>query len=387
MYNFYKKVVVVFLILMVVTALTTCVCLEYAFVRDQLLPAQNSAIPWELTTASDAETGGASTIAVNDSTFTVDFNFNVKNEVQYPYVSYTLAFDDLDNPKQFADLSTYSTLFFRVKCNPENILSFVVYIYDPKITRPAELSTYRIAVAYFSCAAEWTEVEIDMKHLQVPEWWLDSVGLDLSDIGYQLENAMAFSFGISRQTPVNKPSNVKIVDLTLCGWSWRYVFVLSFFVIIVWVGFIYWLYRQHTRRLIDAIQQKVRKDLPLIAYRQLSIESHKDKDKQLILQLIAEEYTDPNLGLDTVVTKLGISRTKINEILKTEVGFTFSAYLNKLRLSEAARLLSENDEINVAEIAYSVGYNNASYFNKLFKNEYGCTPKSFKKIYEKNNNE
>ena len=104
----------------------------------------------------------------------------------------------------------------------------------------------------------------------------------------------------------------------------------------------------------------------------------------MILQLIADEYTDPGLGLDAVVTKLGISRTKINEILKTEVGFTFSAYLNKLRLSEAARLLSENEEVNVAEIAYSVGYNNASYFNKLFKSEYGCTPKSFNKIYEKN---
>ena len=68
----------------------------------------------------------------------------------------------------------------------------------------------------------------------------------------------------------------------------------------------------------------------------------------------------------------------MNYILKTELGFTFSGYLNKLRLTEAARLLAEKDSATVAEIAYSVGYSNVSYFNKLFKEEYGCTPKAFR---------
>ncbi|WP_157200825.1 AraC family transcriptional regulator [Massilia sp. Root351] len=34
----------------------------------------------------------------------------------------------------------------------------------------------------------------------------------------------------------------------------------------------------------------------------------------------------------------------------------------------------------MAEIAYSVGYANVSYFNKLFKEEYGCTPKAFRSL-------
>jgi len=77
---------------------------------------------------------------------------------------------------------------------------------------------------------------------------------------------------------------------------------------------------------------------------------------------------------------IAISRTKINDILKAELGFTFTSYLNKLRLTEAARLLAEKEDANIAEIAYSVGYKNVSYFNKLFKEEYGCTPKSFKSL-------
>jgi AraC-like DNA-binding protein len=59
---------------------------------------------------------------------------------------------------------------------------------------------------------------------------------------------------------------------------------------------------------------------------------------------------------------------------------TFTTYLKKLRLTESARLLTENPAATVAEVAYSVGYGNVSYFNKLFKEEYGCTPKVFKSV-------
>jgi len=59
---------------------------------------------------------------------------------------------------------------------------------------------------------------------------------------------------------------------------------------------------------------------------------------------------------------------------------TFTAYVKKLRLTEAARLLSENPGATVSEVAYSVGYGNVLYFNKLFKEEYGCTPKVFKGV-------
>jgi AraC-like DNA-binding protein len=70
----------------------------------------------------------------------------------------------------------------------------------------------------------------------------------------------------------------------------------------------------------------------------------------------------------------------VNELLKTELGMTFTGYVNKLRLTEAARLLTEKSAATVAEIAYSVGYANVSYFNRLFKEEYGCTPKAFRTV-------
>jgi AraC-like DNA-binding protein len=125
------------------------------------------------------------------------------------------------------------------------------------------------------------------------------------------------------------------------------------------------------------VKNKLKKDQPLMAYQHLSIELHRDKEKNQLLQFMATEYINPDVSLESAVATLGINRTKINELLKDELGMTFNAYLNKLRLSEAARLLSEDGGANVEAIAHSVGYSDVSYFRKLFKNEYGCTPGAF----------
>jgi AraC-like DNA-binding protein len=59
---------------------------------------------------------------------------------------------------------------------------------------------------------------------------------------------------------------------------------------------------------------------------------------------------------------------------------TFTSYLKKLRLTEAARLLTNKAGATVAEIARSVGYANSAYFNKIFKEEYGCSPRQFRNL-------
>jgi len=59
---------------------------------------------------------------------------------------------------------------------------------------------------------------------------------------------------------------------------------------------------------------------------------------------------------------------------------TFTGYVNRLRLTEAARLLKDDEDTPITDIAYSVGYANVSYFNKLFKEDYGCTPGAFRRL-------
>jgi AraC-like DNA-binding protein len=145
----------------------------------------------------------------------------------------------------------------------------------------------------------------------------------------------------------------------------------------------FWFAKQYALALANDLRARMQKDLPLVAYQQLALEPHREKEKSAILRLLATRYADSELDLDTLVSETGVNRNKVNDILKAEMGYTFTGYLNKLRLTEASRLLVENDRAGIAEIAYSVGYRNSSYFIKLFKEEYQCTPKAFRDACKK----
>lgn len=382
MLEFYKKAISLFLALFGLTLLLAFVCFERVFIKESLMPAHAGTLAWKLETITDVQKGGTSSISVTNSVSSLNYDYVLTTDVLYPHVTAVVAFAELQNAEHFVDLSKYSVVRFRVKCAPNNVMDFHLHSFDSQVTDRKNFSSYRIAGTLFSCNDEWSDVTIDLKHLNVATWWLETYEMPIADTQYWLDKVVAFSFGASRHGPINTPANVQIANLSLRGLDWHYAwpFVVAF--VLCWLGFIFWFFKQYTQSLTAEVKSKIENDRPLIAYQQLSIEPHRDKEKSQILRFMATEYANPELSLEMAINELGINRTKINEILKDELGFTFNAYVNKLRLAEAARQLSATEEINVADIAYAVGYNNVTYFNKLFKNEYGCTPKKFRFIYQ-----
>lgn len=380
MLNFYKNITLVFFALAVCTLLLAWFCFERVFVRDSLLPATESALPWTLETNTDVQINGSSSALVRDSTYSLDYQYLLTEDKKFPYVSQFIKFVDSNQVETLVDLNAYSSINFKVKCTPRNVLTFYLHSFDERVTKLDEPSTYRISSRIFSCEETWSELEIDLRYLNVSIWWLESFDIEVSDQSYALDKVRAISFDASRKGPVNTQAKVEISELALQGKKWHYALIFAAVSLCIWVCFIVWLFKLYTRSLIEEVKNKLRKDLPLIAYQQLSIEPHKDEEKNQVLRFMATQYANPELSVDLAIHELGINRIRINEILKKELGFTFNIYMNKLRLAEAARLLSAKKDANIAEIAFSVGYNNVSYFNKLFKSEYGCTPKIFKNL-------
>lgn len=76
--------------------------------------------------------------------------------------------------------------------------------------------------------------------------------------------------------------------------------------------------------------------------------------------------------------KLDISAGYLTDVLKQESGKTALEHIHIYLISEAKNLLKSEDK-TVSEIAYALGFDNLSYFSRLFKKEVGITPVLFKK--------
>lgn len=74
-----------------------------------------------------------------------------------------------------------------------------------------------------------------------------------------------------------------------------------------------------------------------------------------------------------------LSKQRFSSLFKTNMGKAPMAYVREIRLTTAARaLLVSNDNIN--DIAYAVGYEDANYFIREFKEAFGFTPNQYRKV-------
>ena len=83
------------------------------------------------------------------------------------------------------------------------------------------------------------------------------------------------------------------------------------------------------------------------------------------------------LPVNTAARLAGMSAPQFMKNFKQVAGMTLVAYLNHVRLANAARLLRETNR-SIADIADATGFSDQSYFDKRFKRAFGQTPKEFR---------
>lgn len=102
------------------------------------------------------------------------------------------------------------------------------------------------------------------------------------------------------------------------------------------------------------------------------------------LNLIKTKYKS-KISVADIAENLGLSESHFYSVFKKEMGISPIAYLNNYRLSLAANELLKTDK-TISEIAYSVGIEDAIYFNKLFKKAYQMSPSKYREFYIKSRN-
>ncbi|WP_044171499.1 helix-turn-helix domain-containing protein [Flectobacillus major] len=89
---------------------------------------------------------------------------------------------------------------------------------------------------------------------------------------------------------------------------------------------------------------------------------------------------DKNITLEEMSKLVGMTEVSFSRFIKKRTGKTFIDSLNEIRIGHASRLLIDTTH-TIAEISYQTGFNNLSYFNRIFKARNGCTPKEFREDF------
>ena len=100
-----------------------------------------------------------------------------------------------------------------------------------------------------------------------------------------------------------------------------------------------------------------------------------DKVKQMIAY-IEEHYMEP-ITVQSAADYMGFSNSHFMKFFKQNMHTTFTSYLNHYRLTIAGRLLLTTDD-NILVISEKTGFNNLSYFNRLFKQYFHMTPREYR---------
>jgi len=92
--------------------------------------------------------------------------------------------------------------------------------------------------------------------------------------------------------------------------------------------------------------------------------------------IIMSQYAN-DISLHSVARQIGVNPSYLSRVFKQETGENFTHFLTRVRMEKAKHYLKEK-RLKVYEVANQVGYQNTTYFSKIFKKVTGITPEEFR---------
>lgn len=108
-------------------------------------------------------------------------------------------------------------------------------------------------------------------------------------------------------------------------------------------------------------------------------------DEQLIakaIKVVEEHISDPDFSVEELSSAVGLSRGYLYKKLMSITGKGPAEFIRTIRLKRGRQLL-EKSQMQIAEIAYAVGYNSPKRFTINFKSEFGVSPSDYLRNFNK----
>lgn len=113
----------------------------------------------------------------------------------------------------------------------------------------------------------------------------------------------------------------------------------------------------------------------------IELQSADEKLLDRIMQVINENIDNPDLSVDMIADKVGISRVHLHHKMKELTNQTPHNFIRNVRLRLAAELLKDSRQ-TISDVMYACGFSNAASFSTMFKVAYGCSPREYMKNVE-----
>lgn len=97
-----------------------------------------------------------------------------------------------------------------------------------------------------------------------------------------------------------------------------------------------------------------------------------------IYTYIEANLDNEEISVESLTKELAMSRTQIFRKISALTGHSPAKLIRNYRLDAAMRLLSQKNNLRVTEVMHAVGFSDAKYFSKVFKEHFGVTPQSMR---------
>ncbi len=294
----------------------------------------------------------------------VGYRYILKEGFSYPYVGIMFSRED----SSLFDLSSYDYLKINIKARTGTRVPFTLTSEIPSYSNREEHLSYRNSQYVLTVENQFTEISAPLKKFETPDWWYANHNKTEKDLGApDFSRIRTIQLGNCINLKKETEDVVEVEELSFHVNYWSFFINAGIFLVIYAVGG--WLFFR-----------KKEEEKPEInfQYEKIQAVNYRDKEEAAVFGFITSHYSNSELTITDVQSATGIHERKISSMIRKKTDLNFKQFLNKLRISEAKRLLSETD-LPVSEIAFKVGYGNASHFNRVFKAAEDRSPNDYRK--------
>lgn len=109
----------------------------------------------------------------------------------------------------------------------------------------------------------------------------------------------------------------------------------------------------------------------------LKLTKNDDNLLHKIVAIVEDNLSNSSLNQEKICKEIGLSKTQLYRKIKSLTNQSVNEFIRNIRLKKAAAILRSEKDIHIAELAYTVGFSEPSYFIKMFREKYGITPKVY----------